>query len=52
MQALDAKGPPSVLGWDDSIRFIDQAIQRVILEESAPEYELKKAVAEIEKKAR
>ena len=51
-QALDAKGPPSVLGWDDSIRFIDQAIQRVILEGSAPEYELKKVVAEIEKKVK
>lgn len=30
-QALDAKGPPSVLGWDDSTRFIDVAIQQVVL---------------------
>lgn len=30
-QAMDAKGPPSVLGWDDSTRFIDTAIQLAVL---------------------
>lgn len=31
-QALDAKGPPSVLSWEESTLFIDQAIQKIILE--------------------
>ena len=39
-QALEAKGPPPVLGWDDSTRFIDQAIQKVILEGRDIEEEL------------
>jgi len=30
-QALDAKGPPPVLAWDSKTRYIDEAIQRVIL---------------------
>ncbi|MFA5336257.1 MAG: extracellular solute-binding protein [Candidatus Omnitrophota bacterium] len=30
-QAMDSKGPPSVLGWDDSTRFIDTAIQMIVL---------------------
>lgn len=31
LQAQDAKGPPAVLGWDENTRFIEQAVQRVIL---------------------
>ncbi|MBN1354366.1 MAG: extracellular solute-binding protein [Candidatus Omnitrophica bacterium] len=31
MQALDAKGPPPVVTWEASTRFVDQAIQRTIL---------------------
>lgn len=30
-QALDAQGPPPVLSWDTSTRFIDQAIMKVVL---------------------
>ena len=30
-QASDTRGPPPVLSWDVSTRFIDQAIQRVVL---------------------
>jgi len=41
-QALDAKGPPSVLGWNQSTRFIDQAIQRVVLQGADPKEELSK----------
>jgi ABC-type glycerol-3-phosphate transport system substrate-binding protein len=41
-QAQDAKGPPCVLGWDESTRFIEEAIQRVVLQASDPQEELKK----------
>ena len=30
-QALDAKGSPPVLAWDSKTRYVDEAIQRVIL---------------------
>ena len=30
-QAFDSKGPPSLLGWDDSTRFVDTAIQLIVL---------------------
>lgn len=42
-QANDAKGPPAVLGWDSSTRFINEAIQRVVLRKADPAEELKKA---------
>ena len=42
-QALDAKGPPPVLGWDTSTRFVDQAIQRVILTNKDAKGALKQA---------
>ncbi len=51
-QAMDAKGPPSALGWDDSTRFIDRAIQRVVLEGADPAIELGKAAKEISKRLR
>jgi len=48
-QALDSKGPPPVVAWDTSTRFVDQAIQEVILAgKSAPEA-LKKAKTLIDK---
>jgi ABC-type glycerol-3-phosphate transport system substrate-binding protein len=53
-QVLEAKGPPSVLGWDSSTRFIDEAIQKVVLEAAAPNealsiaaYEMKKYIGKI-----
>lgn len=51
-QALDAKGPPPVLGWDNTVRFIDQAIQRIILQNAKAEDELKllKGLMDIELK--
>ncbi|MFH1665251.1 MAG: extracellular solute-binding protein [Candidatus Omnitrophota bacterium] len=48
-QANDAKGPPPVLSWDASTRFVNQAIQMVILKNSDPAEELKKANAEMQK---
>lgn len=42
LQAQDAKGPPGVLGWDESTRFIEEAIQRVVLRASDSQEELKK----------
>ncbi len=48
LQAQDAKGPPSVLGWDDSTRFIEEAIQRVVLEGADAQQELNKANRQVE----
>lgn len=48
-QALDAKGPPSVLGWDQSTRFIDEAIQRVVIQGADPKEELKRAKDQLDK---
>ncbi|MDD5439192.1 MAG: extracellular solute-binding protein [Candidatus Omnitrophica bacterium] len=39
-QALEAKGPPPVLGWDSTTRFVDQAVQKIILEDAVIEDEL------------
>lgn len=50
LQAMDAKGPPAVLGWDTSTRFIDQAIQRTVLEGADPAEECEKANAELERR--
>jgi ABC-type glycerol-3-phosphate transport system substrate-binding protein len=49
-QALDAKGPPSVLGWDDSTRYIDTAIQQVILNKQIPALVLKDASEELDRR--
>jgi hypothetical protein len=35
-QAHDAKAPPSVLGWNDSTRFVVEAIQRAVVEGGDP----------------
>ncbi|MBF0217114.1 MAG: extracellular solute-binding protein [Candidatus Omnitrophica bacterium] len=44
MQAKESKGPPPVLGWDSMTRFVNHAIQRVILQKADPAAELDKAV--------
>jgi len=43
-QAMDSKGPPPVIAWDASTRFVDEAIQKVILSGEKPKEALKKAV--------
>jgi multiple sugar transport system substrate-binding protein len=42
-QARDAKGPPPVLAWDPSTRFVNEAIQMVVLKGADAKTELKKA---------
>lgn len=49
LQAQDAKGPPSVLGWDESTRFIEEAIQKVVLQGADAKEELAKAVRGMDK---
>lgn len=49
LQSIDAKGPPPVLGWDESTRFIEVAIQRVILQDRNIKEELVKAAKEMNK---
>ena len=48
-QAQDAKGPPPVLAWDPSTRFVNHAVQMVVLKGTDPALELKKATAEMQK---
>ena len=48
-QAMDAKGPPPVLAWDSSSRFVNRAIQMVVLKGADPAAELRKATAEMQK---
>ena len=48
-QAKDAKGPPPVLAWDSSTRFVNHAIQMVVLKKADPSEELKKATIEMQK---
>ncbi|MFH1846674.1 MAG: extracellular solute-binding protein [Candidatus Omnitrophota bacterium] len=48
-QAKDAKGPPPVLSWDASTRFVNHAIQMVVLKGADPAEELKKATLEMQK---
>lgn len=40
-QALEAKGPPPVLGWDSASRYVNEAIQRVILQDADIAQEMK-----------
>jgi ABC-type glycerol-3-phosphate transport system substrate-binding protein len=47
-QAMDAEGPPPVLGWDSSTRFLNHAIQMVILKEADPAKQLKEAAKEMQ----
>jgi len=39
-QAEDAKGPPAVANWDSASKYIDEAIQKIILQHSDPVKEL------------
>lgn len=48
-QANDAKGPPPVISWDASTRFVNRAIQRVIFLNADPREELKKANDQMQK---
>ncbi|MFH1798733.1 MAG: extracellular solute-binding protein [Candidatus Omnitrophota bacterium] len=48
-QAEDAQGPPPVLAWDSSTRFVNHAIQMVVLKNANPAEELRKAKEEMEK---
>ncbi|MFH1305204.1 MAG: extracellular solute-binding protein [Candidatus Omnitrophota bacterium] len=48
-QASDAKGPPPVLAWDSSTRFVNQAIQMVVLKNADAAEELKKATLAMQK---
>lgn len=48
-QAKDAKGPPPVLSWDSSTRFINHAVQMVVLKGADAALELDKATVEMQK---
>jgi len=48
-QAKDAKGPPPVPSWDTSSKYIDEAIQRVILERGDPQKELSASKKQLDK---
>lgn len=47
-QANDAKGPPPVLAWDASTRYINHAIQKVVLKGADPATELKAAAQKMQ----
>ncbi len=47
-QARDAKGPPPVLAWDSSTRFVNHAVQMVILKGADASEELKKATGKMQ----
>lgn len=51
-QAEDAKGPPAVANWDSASKYVDEAIQRVILEHANAAGELKLAKKELERMAK
>jgi ABC-type glycerol-3-phosphate transport system substrate-binding protein len=48
-QAKDAKGPPPVLAWDASTRFVNEAVQMVVLKGASASDELKKATKRMQK---
>lgn len=48
-QARDAEGPPPVLSWDTSTRFVNHAIQMVILKGANAQDELKEAASAMQK---
>jgi multiple sugar transport system substrate-binding protein len=47
-QAMDAKGPPPVLSWDASARFVNHAIQKVVLKGADASDELRKATRDMQ----
>lgn len=48
-QANDAKGPPSVTNWDSNAKYVDEAIQKVILQNADPKKELEVAKRELQR---
>ncbi len=48
-QARDAQGPPPVINWDSSAKYIDEAIQKVVLQGADPKKELESAKAKLER---
>lgn len=47
MQADDAKGPPPMPNWDANTKYIDEAIQKVVLQNADPGRELETAKNQI-----
>lgn len=47
-QAMDAKGPPPVLSWDASSRFVNNAIQMVVMKGADAAEELRKATKDMQ----
>ena len=48
-QAKDSEGPPPVLAWNSSTRFVNYAIQMVVLKGADSAGELKKATKEMQR---
>jgi len=48
-QANDAKGPPAVVNWDSCAKYVDEAIQKVILQKADAKKELEIAKTEMER---
>jgi len=48
-QANDAKGPPPVSNWDSCAKYVDEAIQKVVLQHSGARKELGAAKVKLEK---
>jgi ABC-type glycerol-3-phosphate transport system substrate-binding protein len=48
-QANDAKGPPAIANWDSCAEYVDDAIQRVILQGADIKKELESAKFQVEK---
>ena len=48
-QARDTQGPPPIANWDTGTRHIDEAIQRVILQNADPATELVRTKEELTK---
>ncbi|MFA6141892.1 MAG: extracellular solute-binding protein [Candidatus Omnitrophota bacterium] len=48
-QANDSKGPPAVASWDTSAKYVDEAIQKIILQKSDSRKELGIAKTQLER---
>lgn len=48
-QAHDSKGPPPVAHWDTSAKFVDEAIQKIVLQGADAKTELDKAKTEMDR---
>jgi ABC-type glycerol-3-phosphate transport system substrate-binding protein len=51
-QALDAKGPPAISNWDACTKALDEAIQKVILQDADPAKELAAAKVQLKRLTR